>query len=436
MGFFRTHETSVSPSKYGRETVLDGYSDSGVNLHNSAGCVTNIQYSGSGYSENIGLSWNSQYQLTEVTTNGVAVERNGFDALGRRVWTWDGTSTNYMVYDGVHVLAEVDSTGGLRRAYTHGPSSTGSEQAGIDNWLAMTVYTGATEKTYFFLTDHQGTVHAVMNETGSIVESYKYDAWGRILGVYNGSGQPLTQSAVGNRYLWQGREYSWQTGLYFFRARWYDPITGRWLSNDPIGISGGLNQYVFCNDNPVNFTDPLGWIGLMISEWLDLGTMCVDYYDECNNAQSKRLSNGQELIDLFNQIKNKGGYVVNLNIKGHGSSAFQSLGGGWSLSAAAPNGKLSGGVNITDPSKKSRDYVELFNSVLAPYATINLNGCKTGWGGDESVAQTLSAALPGRTVSGGAGLAQASIWFTSMSVGSKNVFQNGNWVRVDVLTAR
>jgi RHS repeat-associated protein len=68
----------------------------------------------------------------------------------------------------------------------------------------------------------------------------------------------LAQSAIGNRYLWQGREYSWQTGLYFFRARWYDPITGRWLSNDPIGINGGLNQYVFCGDNPVNFRDPFG----------------------------------------------------------------------------------------------------------------------------------------------------------------------------------
>ena len=58
--------------------------------------------------------------------------------------------------------------------------------------------------------------------------------------------------------MWQGREISWATGLYYFRARWYDPITGRWLSNDPIGISGGLNQYVFCGDNPVTFIDPLG----------------------------------------------------------------------------------------------------------------------------------------------------------------------------------
>ena len=58
--------------------------------------------------------------------------------------------------------------------------------------------------------------------------------------------------------LSQGREYSWVTGLYYFRARWYDPVTGRWLSPDPIGINGGLNQFVFCGNNPVNFVDPDG----------------------------------------------------------------------------------------------------------------------------------------------------------------------------------
>lgn len=220
-------------------------------LCNTAGCVTNISYSGESYSRNIGLTFNSQYQLTEMTTNGVSVERNGFDALGRRVWNWNGNETNYFVYDGVHILAEVDNTGGLRRAYTRGP--------GVDNWFAMTIYTGVTVKSYFYLTDHQGTVHAIADETGVIVESYRYDAWGRVLGIYNGSGTPLTESVIGNRILWQGREYSWKTGLYYFRARWYDPITGRWFSNDPIGISGGLNQYVFCADNPVNCRDAFGF---------------------------------------------------------------------------------------------------------------------------------------------------------------------------------
>jgi len=261
MGFYQAQETSVLPRKYRCRSVYPGFSFSCTYLHNTAGCITSISYQ----ALNIGLTWNSQYQLTAVSTNpagggtgGVECERNGYDALGRRVWTWNPSTgsgqaaTNYFIYDGAHVLAEVDSTGGLRRAYTHGP--------GIDNWLAMTVYTGATVKTYFYITDHQGTVHSLADETGVIVESYRYDAWGRVLGVYDSNNQQLDNSQLGNRYLFQGREYSWQSGLYYFRARWYDPITGRWLSNDPIGISGGLNQYVFCGNNPVNCVDPFGLI--------------------------------------------------------------------------------------------------------------------------------------------------------------------------------
>src|SRR3989339_2114164 len=46
--------------------------------------------------------------------------------------------------------------------------------------------------------------------------------------------------------------------IHYGVIRWYEPVPGRWLSNDPIGISGGLNQYVFCQNNPVNFRDPSG----------------------------------------------------------------------------------------------------------------------------------------------------------------------------------
>ena len=153
------------------------------------------------------------------------------------------------MYDGIHVIAEVDSSGNLQKSYTYGP--------GIDNRLSYTDRT--TTNTYYYLTDHLGTIHAVVDETGTnIVESYEYDAWGRVRAVYDSSGASLDESAIGNNYLWQGRWYSWKTGLYYFRARWYDPVTGRWLSKDPIGISGGLNQYVFCGNNPVNARDPLG----------------------------------------------------------------------------------------------------------------------------------------------------------------------------------
>jgi len=223
--------------------------------YNAVGCVTNISYSGTGFALNLGLTWNGQYQLTALATNGVAAELNGYDALGRRIWTASGGVTNYFVYDGPHVVADVDAGGNLLRSYVWGP--------GIDNLLAMTLYGGpGAPRTVYALKDHLGSVYAMVDAAGAVVEQYRYDAWGRVLGVYDASGSPIgnQQSQIGNRYLWQGREISWATGLYYFRARWYDPVTGRWLSNDPIGISGGLNQYVFCANNPVNFRDPLGLV--------------------------------------------------------------------------------------------------------------------------------------------------------------------------------
>jgi RHS repeat-associated protein len=234
---------------YATNTILLTVVTNGAYQHNAAGCVTNIAYRGEDYSQTLGLTWDGQYQLTAAATNGVAVERYGHDAFGRRVWTWDAANgTNWQVYDGPHVIADLNATGGVVRTYVWGP--------GIDNLLAMTTY-GGTTNTYYPLKDHLGSVLALTDDAGNIVESYRYDAWGRTT-VYDAGGNPLSASAVGNRYCWQGREYSWKTGLYFFRARWYDPITGRWLSNDPIGISGGLNQYVFCGNNPVNFRDPFG----------------------------------------------------------------------------------------------------------------------------------------------------------------------------------
>lgn len=234
---------------YATNSTIPTVVTNGAYQYDLSGCLTNFQYRGKDYLETRGLEWNGQYQLTAVSTNGAVAERHGYDAAGRRLWTWDGTSgTNWFVYDGSQVVADLNEAGGMVRSYVWGP--------GIDNLLSMTSY-GASTNTYYALKDHLGSVLAMTDASGNIVETYKYDAWGRTT-VYGSSGGELTASAIGNRYCWQGREYSFRTGLYYFRARWYEPVTGRWLSNDPIGISGGLNQYVFCGNNPVDFRDPLG----------------------------------------------------------------------------------------------------------------------------------------------------------------------------------
>jgi RHS repeat-associated protein len=183
-------------------------------------------------------------------SSAYSVVNYSYDVLGRRDSRIEGTNTEHYVYAGNQVSADLDGNGNVLRSYVWG--------AGIDNLLAITTY-GVTEtNTYCPLKDHLNTVYALVDDNGNVVESYEYDAWGKVLSMKDGSGKALSQSAIGNRYLWQGREYDAVTGLYYFRARWYDPVCGRWLSKDPIGISGGLNMYAFCGNNPVNFVDPMG----------------------------------------------------------------------------------------------------------------------------------------------------------------------------------
>ncbi len=196
----------------------------------------------------------------------VVVEAYGYDPFGRRAYTATATSsgsiTNWNTYVGMHCVADLDADGTVLRSYTIllRQGYVGQDGPGVDNLLAITDHTAATPTVLFALTDHLGTVHALADASGTIVESYSYDAWGNVLAIYDSAGLeiPNQKSQISYRYMFQCREYSWATRLYNFRARWYDPETGRWLSNDPIGISGGLNQYVFCGNDPVNYRDPEG----------------------------------------------------------------------------------------------------------------------------------------------------------------------------------
>ena len=219
------------------------------------------------------LGWDSQYQLLAVSNGSSEVESYTYDPFGRRLTTKTGTNTITHLYDGIHCIADLDSSGDLVRSFTYGP--------GVDNPLAMTVF-GDETNTYYYLTDHLGSVLALTDEDGAIVESYEYDAFGNNR-AFNADLEEIEESAYGNRITFQGREYSWATGLYYFRARWYDPITGRFLSKDPAGISFGLNQYEAFANNPVNVRDPFGlWNLWSPGSWGVANGVGWNWYDSFN----------------------------------------------------------------------------------------------------------------------------------------------------------
>jgi RHS repeat-associated protein len=222
----------------------------GAYTHDIAGNVTRIERTGR---PTLDLTWNSQYQLVSVSTNGVFAESYAYDALGRRVSTTTLEGTTRHVYDdNWQVVADLDEQDNVIASYTWGD--------GIDNLLAVSVG-GAT---YHPLTDIQGTVWGYVDSKNNVVARWQYDAWGNVV---DEEIAPNVAALASIRYRFQGREWSAATGLVNFRMRWYDPETGRWLSKDPIGLNGGLNLYVFCDADALNYVDWNGFGKFKIFTW-------------------------------------------------------------------------------------------------------------------------------------------------------------------------
>ncbi|WP_234349316.1 RHS repeat-associated core domain-containing protein [Xanthomonas citri] len=178
--------------------------------------------------------WDDRDRLKEIQQGGTTIASFSYDALGRRTArTEGGTSTQYL-YDGLDTVQETQGT-------TVNPILTG---LGIDQRYARNDTGGRT----YFLTDQLGSTRLLTNAAGSAVQRYEYDPYGT-----------TTQSSTAytNPYQYTGREKD-LNGLYYYRARYYRPQWGRFISEDPIRLAGGVNVYAYVSNAPLNFVDPLG----------------------------------------------------------------------------------------------------------------------------------------------------------------------------------
>lgn len=187
-------------------------------------------------------TWNSDNQLI-TTTNGTTTVTFTYDPFGRRIEKTTiepGGSTTYTyLYDGPNIIQETRTTATATETttYLHGPN--------IDEPLGME----RNGQNYYFHADGLGSIIAITDTNGLKVQSYSYDAFGN----------PTQTTSFRNSYLFTGREYDPETGLYYYRARYYDPMVGRFVSKDPISFAGGdANLYGYVQNNPVNWTDPWG----------------------------------------------------------------------------------------------------------------------------------------------------------------------------------
>jgi RHS repeat-associated protein len=203
---------------------------------------TGLAYDGRG---NVSAIGSAAYGYT--SENRLATAPGGVymthDPLGRYHWIAAGTVT-WMQYDGDSIIEERDANGVARR-YVHGP--------GVDEPIVWYEGSGTGDRRWLHA-DERGSIVAVSNASGVATSINSYDEYG--------------VPAPGNtgRFQYTGQAWLPEIGMYYYKARVYNPKLGRFMQADPIGYGDGMNMYAYVGGDPINGTDPSGLS--MLVKWM------------------------------------------------------------------------------------------------------------------------------------------------------------------------
>lgn len=212
------------------------------------------------------FGYDSHNRLTSM--NGGAV-RIVYDGDGNRVAkTANGVTTQYLVDDlnptGYPQVVEELVNGAPEREYTYGLERTDEDQVIQGAWVPS-----------FYGYDGFGTVRQLTNAAGAVTDTWDYDAFGNVI---NSTG------TTPNEFLYRGEQYDPDLGIYYLRARWMNPVTGRFVSRDPedgvITDPATLHKYLYASGDPINRKDPSGRDDLIETGEID---------EELSTAENKEL---------------------------------------------------------------------------------------------------------------------------------------------------
>jgi RHS repeat-associated protein len=221
--WLRTHQVS---GQWWSETVL------GIVIDANGNTLTDP--SGKSY------TWDFENRLTQAVVPGTNGGTTTFkyDPFGRRIYKQSPSFTSVFLYDGADLLETVSGSGSEVASYAQG--------LGVDEMLAM--QRGGTADYYD--ADGLGSITSLSSSAGALANTYIYDSFGNLT---------ASTGTRRNYVQYTGREFDAETGLNYNRARYYNPTTGRFISEDPLGFSGGgPNFYAYVGNDPVLFIDPTG----------------------------------------------------------------------------------------------------------------------------------------------------------------------------------
>lgn len=246
------------------------YSVNDLNQYTSAGGAS-LQYDSNGnLTSQSGWTYeyDAQNRLFRITGHNQAygfvydsrnrcVARQTLEPAGLNAG-WEVVSSKFFYYDGWDLIEEHTDRGDLIAAYLHGVRA--------DEMIAKFE---PENGTVYYHTDAEGSVVALTNTSGTVVERYTYDIFGKPK-IKNGNGTVISGTAYGNRFLFTGREWLADLELYDYRNRVYSAEFGRFLQTDPKSFDADpSNLYRYCGNDPIDKTDPMGLLPVHVDSETD-----------------------------------------------------------------------------------------------------------------------------------------------------------------------
>ena len=256
------NRSQVQTTLWGGAPATTTYASDVVNQYTAVGGVTRTHDSNGNLTDDgtHQCLYDFKNRLVEVKlkSSGATVSTYRYDAQGRRVEKGVGGTVTRYILEGVTVVEEFDGTDTWQASYIQGDR--------IDHPCAMDRAdiadvdgdSNTTEVLRFHYAQNAlGSVSEMTSPSGAVVEWVTYDVYG-LPTVRDQNGNVVASSAVGNPFLYTGREWDVEFGKYFYRARTYDPEAGRFLQRDPLGYVDGLGLYAYVSSGPASRVDPKG----------------------------------------------------------------------------------------------------------------------------------------------------------------------------------
>ena len=288
----RLSSLGVSPYDYNSSNELTS-TPSVAYTYNNNGNTTSKTVSGG----TTNYTWDYENRLASVTLPGTGGSITfKYDPLGHRIqkaFTQNSTTTttNYL-YDGSKAVADIDQNGNVLARY--------AETQNIDEPLAE-LRSGTTS---YYEADGLGSVTSLTSGAGAIANTYTYDSFGNLT---------ASTGSITNRFQYTAREFDSESSLYYYRARYYDPNGGRFMSEDPKRFDGGIDFYSYVSNNSPNKVDRFGLTlcsnkEAKITKVLSCSTQFVGSQGTCLGKAEGAVKNLCD--DIRNEINKNGFYPL------------------------------------------------------------------------------------------------------------------------------